>query len=279
MIKREVVCVLGMHRSGTSAMTKVLNILGINLGETDKLMKPGSDNPKGYWENEDIVYIHTQILNLYSRTWDSTQPLPHEWWKTDEILPYRNRLIEIIQKNFFNRDLWMWKDPRTSLLIPLWLEILKDLGITPLFVICVRNPLDVYLSLEKRNQFSKDKSLKLWNLYTLSALFWTKHYKRTIVHFDSLLDDTEGTLKRISNDLNILWPKKTAKVYNKINAFIDQKLRHSQSSIDQLMNTEGLLIETKVLYLALLKAIKAPSTQFDKIVYKLYHSLFLCIEE
>ncbi|HWO75371.1 MAG TPA: hypothetical protein VNM69_05545 [Bacillus sp. (in: firmicutes)] len=273
MIHKKVVCVLGMHRSGTSAITRALNLMGISLGETDKLMEPGIDNPKGYWENTEIVDIHDSILELFSRTWDSADPLPDNWWNYDQITPLRERLKEIVQANLSNNDLWMWKDPRTSLLIPLWLEILKNLRITPLFVICIRNPLDVYHSLEKRNQFSKDIAFRLWNLYTLSSLYWTNNKKRTIVHYDSLFYDIEDTLRKISNELMIPFPQNTDQMFRNINAFIDSDLRHSFSSLDQLLYTEGVPEETKILYVKLIDVLYNPSLDIEKLVKRLYINL------
>ncbi|MET3698890.1 hypothetical protein SAMN05877753_110126 [Bacillus oleivorans] len=273
MIHQKVVCVLGMHRSGTSAITRALNIMGINLGESDKLMEPGYDNPTGYWENTEIVDIHDSILELFSRTWDSPEPLPDNWWHCDEIIPLRDRLSEIVQTNLSNNELWMWKDPRTSLLIPVWLQIFKNLRITPLFVICIRNPLDVYFSLEKRNQLSKEISLKLWNLYTLSSLYWTHNKKRTIVHYDSLFYDIEGTLRKISNELTIPFPQNTDQMFRNINAFIDSGLRNSFSSVDQLLNTDGVPEETKIIYVKLLDVLYNPSLDIVELVKKLYMNL------
>ena len=133
--------------------------------------------------------------------------------------------------------------------------------------------------LKKRNQFSKEKSFRLWNLYTLSSLYWTKYENKTIVQYDSLLNETEKTLKKISNELHILWPQNTEQIFYELNEFIDPKLRHSYSSIEQLMNTDDLSQETKILYPKLLKSLKTPSTKFNRTVDNLYHSLFLHTEE
>ena len=52
--------VLGMHRSGTSAITKGLEVLGVNLG--DNLLPPKDDNPKGFFEDRDLVNLNERVL-------------------------------------------------------------------------------------------------------------------------------------------------------------------------------------------------------------------------
>lgn len=131
------ICILGIQRSGTSTITRALNIIGVSIGEKEDLMAPSIDNPKGYWENNKIVSIHEQIFRSFSRNWDTLNPLPNDWWKRDEILTYKNSLIKLLNDIYLNKDLWMWKDPRTSLLVPLWSEILKDLNIKPHYIICI----------------------------------------------------------------------------------------------------------------------------------------------
>jgi len=43
-----VVLILGMHRSGTSAAARAVNLLGVDLGAP--LLPPRDDNPVGCWE-------------------------------------------------------------------------------------------------------------------------------------------------------------------------------------------------------------------------------------
>ena len=71
------ILVAGMHRSGTSALTGALNVLGISLGQ--HLLAPGEDNPKGYWEHQSAVEIHERLLTALERRWDDVRPLPAGW--------------------------------------------------------------------------------------------------------------------------------------------------------------------------------------------------------
>src|SRR5262249_1740037 len=71
------IVVLGMHRSGTSALAGMLHHLGVALG--DELMPATADNPRGYWEHRDIVAINDRLMTELGRTWHDVRPLPPMW--------------------------------------------------------------------------------------------------------------------------------------------------------------------------------------------------------
>lgn len=226
------ICILGMHRSGTSAVTRAINLAGAHLGKKNVLVPARSDNPEGFWEHSGIVEIHEKILRLFHYSWDTTKPLPDCWWKSDEIIPLKNELTELIKQNFASTPLWAWKDPRTCLLLPLWSVILKELNIDLYYVIVVRNPLDVAASLANRNGFSTQKSLAIWNLYTLSALNLSENDRRAFIQYDEFLDNWENSLNEIIEKFNLDKLDEAAK--DEIVTFLKPSLRHSKSKTDDL---------------------------------------------
>jgi hypothetical protein len=60
--KDKLIVVLGMHRSGTSTVTKSLELMGVGLGAN--LHPAGFDNPKGFWEDRERIEINDKLLNL-----------------------------------------------------------------------------------------------------------------------------------------------------------------------------------------------------------------------
>jgi len=77
---RTVVCIAGMHRSGTSMIAQLLNLSGIFFGDEAKLMPPHPDNPKGYWENLDLVEINESVLKSLGGGWDFFPvDIPDDW--------------------------------------------------------------------------------------------------------------------------------------------------------------------------------------------------------
>src|SRR5580698_6176593 len=92
------VCVLGMHRSGTSALTRLINLLGVYVGED---LIPGSiDNPKGFWEDRAIVAVHEELLDALGSAFDDVLPLPAGWEQSPKVKPFRNELVKIIRRQF-----------------------------------------------------------------------------------------------------------------------------------------------------------------------------------
>ncbi|MFB6367612.1 hypothetical protein ACFCP7_26925 [Paenibacillus elgii] len=236
--KSRVICILGMHRSGTSVLTRAINLLGVDIGPSEQIIQPlAGNNPEGFWEHLGIVETHEKILQYFSSYWDTASPLPEKWWQSNDIEPYKADLKKIISEQFLDKQVWSWKDPRTCLMLPLWQEILNELQIEINYIISLRNPLDVANSLIKRDNFSIDKSLGIWTLYTLSALYWTIDTKRIIIQFDDLLENWELTLREISDLFDIKWPLGEAeiKLTENMNSFIKPRLRHSQSSLDDLL--------------------------------------------
>jgi len=228
------ICILGMHRSGTSTITRGLNLLGAYLGEEKDLMKPLPENPEGFWERLDIYYLQNHLLATLKRGWETTAPLPDNWQKADEIRPFKDELVELVKRGFSDKPLWLWKDPRTCLLLPLWKDVLTELGIDLKVVFVVRNPLDVAKSLEKRNGFTMDKGLGIWFNHTIAALKGIEGLETIFLSYDSFLDDWEAELKKCAVVLGIEWPADDAGLRAKMAPFVRSDLRHSVSGLDEL---------------------------------------------
>lgn len=257
--KRKAVCILGMHRSGTSAITRAINLLGVELGDKQDLLPASHENPEGYWEHARIVDIQERMLNVLSSSWDTRIPLPDNWWKTPEIQFLKQELLELVQREFGQYQTWGWKDPRTCLLLPVWHEIFQELNIDVSFVMVIRNPLDVAASLIKRDSFSKEESLGIWTLYTLSAFFWSKNFNRVVVQYDKFLDDWESTLRQVSETLDLPWPQNDNELKREMSTFLQPNLRHSKSAVDETLKDDTIADVVKTAYELCLEADKYPS--------------------
>lgn len=232
---KSAICILGMHRSGTSAITRGFNLLGAYLGAREDLMPPLPENPEGFWERMDIYYLQENILSVLGRDWTTSTPLPENWHASDEMRPYRDELAKLVKTNFSGHPLWAWKDPRTCLLLPLWREVLSDLSIGLKVIFVVRNPLDVAQSLEKRNGFPLEKGLEIWFTYTLAALKGAEGLETVFVSYDSFLADWKSELKKCAEALGVEWPADEAELKEKMASFVRHDLRHSVSGLDELL--------------------------------------------
>jgi hypothetical protein len=168
-IKR-VVVVLSAGRSGTSLLMKALAALGLRLSEK---MIPGSvNNPEGLVEDAEIVEVHKELLdNLNARPF---LPLPEGWVQSDAVKKARPKLKEILEDRLGEAvGLWGFKDPRTASFLPLWNWILNGPGTVPIFLLGVRNPAAVAVSL--RRQINREESISelQWLQRTTDALHHT----------------------------------------------------------------------------------------------------------
>ena len=217
--------VLGMHRSGTSALTGMLSMLGLDPG-TSLMPAQEEMNPKGFWEHGDIVAVHERLLTTLGSFWHDERDLPKNWWQLPEVAPFRREVIEVLRRDFGQSPLWILKDPRMCRLLPLWLDVFHEVGCAPHFVLSLRNPLEVACSLARRDGFSEAKSFLLWLEHLLEAVRWSSGYPRVVVTYDQLLADWQATSHRIEVGLCLSWPVKGEDVASRIQAFLEPSLRH-----------------------------------------------------
>ncbi len=273
----EAVCVLGMHRSGTSMITRALNIAGVDLGRESRLNEAGKFNPEGYWEHKEITLRQQQILKAFSRSWDTRLPLPEYWQTSRAIAPYKIKLKELVINEFMEKKLWGWKDPRTSLLLPMWLDLLQELNIRLSCVIVVRNPLDVASSLSYRNGFTKEKSFDIWCLYTLSSLIASEQSNRVIIHYDKFINNWESEFERVNSKLGIKVSDRNS-MRHSMSTFLHPELQHYQSGLKELIKDKAASEEVLSLYTLLLREEKSPealsSYSFNHKIREMYKKLY-----
>jgi hypothetical protein len=168
-----IVLILGMHRSGTSMLARLLASEGLPLGTT-LLNRRTRDNAHGCWEQAEIVHIHEALLNAFDRTWhgpNGLMTLPEGWLGRQECRMAKQRLVAIVAREIAEAGgLWGFKDPRTLRFLPLWREIIAELGLDPVHILAARAPAAVAASLVKRNRLRHDFAEALWAANTLTLL-------------------------------------------------------------------------------------------------------------
>ncbi len=201
---RRAVVVLGMHRSGTSAVAGCLNRLGVDFGP--RLMPATEDNPRGYYEHIDIVNLHDRLLLALGGSWDETRPLPSGWLLNDALTgSYRAELLALLQRDLPTAPLWGIKDPRLCRLLPWWEPIWAATGTQPLYVIVRRRPSEVAASLARREGFSNGKSHLLWLLHVVEAERWSRAGQRVFIDFQNFLTDWQAALEPVRVALGQPW--------------------------------------------------------------------------
>ena len=191
--RRRVICVMGMHRSGTSLIARMVNLLGVELGPEERLFPPQADNPKGFFEYIPFVLINERILDRHGGRWHAPPELAASWWRSPRALDLKLRVRALARRDFRDAPLWGWKDPRVCLTLPFWRSIYPDL----IAIICLRNPLDVARSLEKREGMPIEQGLWLWELYLAGALEHSEGCTRLVVSYEDALSEPVEACARI----------------------------------------------------------------------------------
>lgn len=276
---REAIIVLGMHRSGTSLVSGILKLTGLDLGKN--LWKPDHANAKGYFENSQIGIFNDQLFEMMHTNWHDTVLLPDQWWLDDKISGQMDRFGEIIRDEFDTTSFLLIKDPRISVLLPFYLKAFDKLNIKPYFIINFRDPYEVAASLKKRNNLSFSKSLILWMDHTLKAELYTRDQPRIFIHYDQVLANPLLFLKKIFSHFNLEYtiPPAHAK---RINEFVSKELKHQSGQ--NIPENFKIPAEVKRLY-DLIRPLNGKDTnssfkeKFDKIgtgfysEYRLYHGV------
>jgi hypothetical protein len=222
--RRRAIVVAGMHRCGTSAITRVLSLLGARLPA--ELMPPLTSTDPGFWEPLPLAQLHDEILACGGLSWFDVRRFPATWYASDEAAEYRCRLVKLLVEEFGDASLFVAKDPRVCRLIPLWLDALSELECEPTFVLAFRHPLEAARSLQRRDGFSLDHGLLLWLRHVVDAERATRRCGRTFVSYDELLADWRGVVARVAVDLGLEWPKDPDGAAPEIEAFLSPALRH-----------------------------------------------------
>jgi len=195
---RHFLFVLGMHRSGTSALTGALAKSGAAPGA--HLMPPTNDNPEGYWECAPVVRLNDDLLKRMGSRWDSVLALSGDWLSQPSVESLRREAADIVAAEFGDARFAVLKDPRLCRLLPFWRDIVVTAGYAPSAVLMVRRPMEVAASLARRDQFAPEKSLALWFEHLVDAERNSRDVPRATIAYDALLADAADTLARVCDD-------------------------------------------------------------------------------
>ncbi len=227
------IVVLGMHRSGTSALARVLGLMGCHVGRDDELAPADESNPKGYWERKDMWALNERALAALGASWHDVGGFDVERLAGVEREAWLAEARDVVAALDAHRP-WAAKDPRTCVTFPLWKQVLAR----PVCVLVQRDPLAVARSLQKRDGFSLAAGLALWERYTRDALRHSAGLPRALVRYEALCEDARATLLRLLGDLQAAGlPPGALSVPadEELRAFLDPALRRQSAAPGEVL--------------------------------------------
>jgi hypothetical protein len=224
---RQAVLVLGMHRSGTSAVAGALNLLGAAMPA--RPLNPAPDNPSGFWETAYVLGVNDRILSASGHTWFDCLDFESEALDAPSRASAMTFVLLCVMLEFSRDPLLLIKDPRLSLVLDLWLAALHQTGIAAATLLVVRHPAEVVASLAQRDGLPAALSTALWLRYMLAAEFASRGQRRHVLPYDGLLRDWRSALHQAGRATGIAWPLAFDSVAGRMEGFLNPGLRHHRA--------------------------------------------------
>lgn len=245
-----------MHRSGTSAVTRVFSLLGATLPKQPML----SVSQEDHWEPEPLVHLHEAMLEEAGSRWDDWRGFDPAVLG-DRLDHYTGKIKAILADEYGGANLVVIKDPRMCRFVPLYKQALAELGIEPRFVLLQRNPLAVMASLRRRNDMTPGFAGLLWLRHVLDAVDVTRDHKRCFLSYESFLDDWRSAADRTACELEIEWPRGVSDARADIDSYLSRDLQHHASTLADLDGDPRVIGWVKAAYRAVLRLEQGESAE------------------
>lgn len=221
---RQAILVMGMHRSGTSALAGVLARAGCDAPLD--LMDARPMNAKGFYESEAISKMNEDLMQAAGSAWFNWQRLDADWFDGPGADPFRKMAADHLAAVFPTARRAVLKDPRICRLIPFWEPCLHKAEMTPKYLHIHRHPLEVARSLHFWAGYSQNYGMILWLRYQLDAELATRGKTRLFTSYQQLMTDWSQVLKQADTVLDLGMGPVPPDATKEIDAFLDRDLNH-----------------------------------------------------
>ncbi len=193
--------IIGMHRSGTSAIAGLIAAQGAYIAPESLLLPAGNDNPHGFWERQDALAINRKIMKAQNCNWHYIQGFSSEIPIAENLKTELRLCVDDLQ----SKPVFALKDPRLCLTMPYWLPYFRQM---PLIVFAVRHPAAIAQSLLQRNNMPLMQGLLLWEKYISYALENISKYNAKIIscRYEDLIDNPEQEAARLHKKIAEFYP-------------------------------------------------------------------------
>lgn len=217
------VIVLGMHRSGTSAVTGVIDAVGIQASRPEDRMPPRQWNPRGNYESASLSRFDEKLMHHLGGEWQAPPKLGPGWAMDSGLAGFRAEAAKLFA-DAYPFEPWVWKDPRACVLMPFWDLVL---GADMPRILVLRNPLEIAASLANRNAMAREVVFALTERSLHSAISDSAGRPVLVTAYNEVFDDFDGWLRRVMEFMRssgIAMPETPG--VERAKSFLDSDLRH-----------------------------------------------------
>lgn len=266
------IAILGMHRSGTSALTRALNLCGVIL--PGHMMDNTEGNALGHWEPLEVVAIHDAMLAQHQLAWDDAAVGFADVFGTSTVQTAQAHISAFLTPHAHYPFIAV-KDPRLCNTLPIWEAPLQQLGMHPVAIFATRHPLAVAKSLQSRNQMPLAYGVLLWMQYTLAAELHSRNWRRMVVHYDRLIQDWRSSIDPLMQWLGLPSAQSDAHISAHLDAFLQPSQRHHHSDDQQLAHVVGVHPDAQALWNLCQQNIQTSDVhaEFDRIRMRFHTSV------
>jgi hypothetical protein len=228
----EALLVLGMHRSGTSSVAGAMVRLG---GAAPlNLLPPADDNPTGFWESTVLMILNDEVLAAGGSHWKDWRQFDPTHIDAAAALALKTRAKSALAAEFGDASLAVIKDPRMCRLMPFWSSVFREANWSIRPVLQLRSPLEVALSLNRRDGIPLGLGCLIWLRHLLDAEAATRDTRRAVVDWNDFLGDPRCALERVGEQLGIIWPRWSDSALAEIDEFVSADMRRQRASDSDL---------------------------------------------
>ncbi len=272
----QILFVLGMHRSGTSALCAALAHCGVKFGP-NTLQPMAGVNDDGFWEDEQLVALNQELLALHGSTWYAPPEAPNAIdWQSDKLRDLRRSALELLTELSGKGPLVALKDPRLCITLPFWQSVSSELQLRYSACVITRPAVEIAQSLQRRDGFPIAYGLRLCRAY-VAALLDPLPEDVVYVTFNELLASPEAAMENLAKSLPLAPPNtglgsvvKSDLRHHSVDSGADanraaqQELAGVLNEVDADCNDAGLIRELVSLFVARGEQLTALGTAHSK---------------
>jgi len=241
------VFVLGMDRSGTSTVARLVSLLGLHPPRSDDLVQARDTNPKGVWESASLVVFNRRVLKAIGTDERFPAALAPGWERDARLAALRGEAPAVFATAFPEAP-WVWKDPLLCLSFAFWREALD---VRPVIVLVNRNPLEIAASALRAWGRPKIYGLALWERYLRQALTQISELPVIVTNYGDAVADPLAWCGRMQAFLCDSGVGADAQREGDVLEFVDAGLRHSEFTHDDVSNDADVSAAQRALFLSL----------------------------